>query len=148
MKSYEFPVDFPAVPDNTDLEEDPSMIAIFFAHQDIPSSIDESGVYFRLINMQTDKDEELKERIMSDFDSSMACTVGFEPKFVMIITWKNMTFPNRRNYDTLKTNTYQMVLATDEMMTIAMFNYEQIEWITHLDNFDGLKGSAAFVNIL
>jgi len=121
------------------------MIAIFFAHQDIPSSASESGVYFRMVNMQTDPDEPLKERILSDFDSSMACTVGFEPKFALIITWKNMTFPNRRSYDSLKTNTYQMVLATDEMMTIAMFNYEQIQWITHMDNYDGLKGPAAFV---
>lgn len=46
-----------------------------------------------------------------------------------------------------QTNTYQMVLATDEMMTIAMFNYDQVEWITHLDNYDGLKGPAAFVSI-
>lgn len=75
----------------------------------------------------------------------MACTVGFEPKFAMIISWVNMTFPNRRYHDSLKTNTYQMVLATDEMMTIAMFNYEQIQWITHLDNYDGLKGPPAFV---
>lgn len=132
-------------PDNPDLEVDPSMIAIFFAHQDIPSTIPESGVYFRMINVQTLKDEMLRERIINDFDSSMACTVGFEPRFVMIITWKNMTFPNNRYHEKLKTNTYQMVLATDEMMTIAMFNYQQIEWITHLDNYDGLKGSAAFV---
>ena len=123
------------------------MIAIFFAHQDIPSSIPESGVYFQLVNLQTEHDEKLKERIYTDFDSSMACTVGFEPKFAMIITWKNMSFPNRRAYGAIKTNTYQMVLATDEMMTIAMFNYEQIQWITHLDNYDGLKGAPAFVSI-
>lgn len=133
------------MPDNPDLEQDPSMIAIFFAHQDIPSSVPESGVYFRLVNLQSESDEALKERILSDFDSSMACTVGFEPKFAMIISWVNMTFPNRRYHDSLKTNTYQMVLATDEMMTIAMFNYEQIQWITHLDNYDGLKGPPAFV---
>lgn len=147
LKSYEFPVEFPTVPDNPDLEQDPSMIAIFFAHQDIPSSVPESGVYFRLVNIQTEQDETLRERLLSDFDSSMACTVGFEPKFAMIISWVNMTFPNRRYHDSLKTNTYQMVLATDEMMTIAMFNYEQIEWITHLDNYDGLKGPPAFVGL-
>lgn len=32
------------------------------------------------------------------------------------------------------------------MRTYAMFNYEQIQWITHKDNFDGLKGSPAFVS--
>lgn len=29
-----------------------------------------------------------------------------------------------------------------------MFNYEQIEWITHQDNYEGLKGAAAFVSII
>jgi len=46
----------------------------------------------------------------------------------------------------IQTNTYQMVLATDEMMTFAMFNYEYISWITHLDNYAGLNGPPAFVS--
>jgi CCR4-NOT transcriptional regulation complex NOT5 subunit len=46
----------------------------------------------------------------------------------------------------MQTNTYQMVLATDEMATYAMFNYEYISWITHLDNYAGLNGPAAFVS--
>ena len=39
-------------------------------------------------------------------------------------------------------------IATDEIRTYAMFNYEQIEWITHQDNYEGLKGAAAFVSII
>ncbi len=39
-----------------------------------------------------------------------------------------------------------MVLASDEIRTYAMFNYEQIQWITHMDNYEGLKGSAAYVS--
>ena len=47
----------------------------------------------------------------------------------------------------IKTNTYQAVIATDEIRTYAMFNYEQIQWITHQDNYEGLKGAPAFVSI-
>jgi hypothetical protein len=45
-----------------------------------------------------------------------------------------------------QTNTYQCIVATDEIRTYVMFNYEQIQWITHEDNYIGLKGSAAYVN--
>ncbi len=47
---------------------------------------------------------------------------------------------------TYQTNTYQCIVATDEIRTYVMFNYEQIEWITHQDNYRGLKGSPAYVN--
>lgn len=40
-----------------------------------------------------------------------------------------------------------MVIGTDEVNTFVFFNYEWLTWITHLDNFDGLNGPAAFVNI-
>lgn len=146
LKSYQFPVSFPAVPADTKLEEDPSMMAIFFAHQDIPSEIRESGVYFRIENVATLENEEYKTRILEDFDQAMAGSGGFVPKFVLIITWKNMTFANRRQDKPLKTNTYQMVIGTDEINTFVFYNYEWITWITHLDNFDGLNGPAAYVS--
>ena len=40
------------------------------------------------------------------------------------------------------------MIATDEIRTYAMFNYEQIQWITHQDNNEGLKGAPAFVSII
>ncbi|XP_054161232.1 protein mesh-like [Oppia nitens] len=145
LKSYSFPVEFPMVPDDTNLEEDPSIIAAFFAHQDIPSEVEGSGVYYRLIEMDKETNQSIKQRLQSDFGQAMAASVGWQPKFVFIITWKNMTFPNRRRERELKTNTYQMVLATDEMQTFVMFNYEWISWITHLDNYAGLNGPPAFI---
>lgn len=75
----------------------------------------------------------------------MIGAADFVPKYALIITWRNMTMINRRPERPLKTNTYQAVIATDEMRTYAMFNYEKIEWITHQDNYDGLKGFPAFV---
>ncbi|UYV62455.1 hypothetical protein LAZ67_2000673 [Cordylochernes scorpioides] len=44
----------------------------------------------------------------------------------------------------LQTNTYQLILATDEIRTYAMFNYDWIKWITHFDNFEGMNGHPAF----
>jgi hypothetical protein len=96
LKSYTFPVSFPMVPADTNVEEDPSMIAIWFAHQDIPQEVEGSGVYYRLIEMGTETDEELKNMILWDFDTAMSGSAGFVPTFVMIITWKNMTFANKR----------------------------------------------------
>jgi hypothetical protein len=92
------------VPDNTDIEEDPSMIAIWFSHQDIPQDVDGSGVYYRLIDFGAETDLELRERIISDFDTAMSGSLGFVPTFVMIITWKNMTFANKRPDRQLKVN--------------------------------------------
>lgn len=41
-----------------------------------------------------------------------------------------------------------MIIATDEIRTYAMMNYEKIDWITSLDNYDGMKGSPAYVSLL
>ena len=51
------------MPDDTNYEEDPSIIAIFFAHQDIPSDVDGSGVYFRIVEVEKEDNIELKNRI-------------------------------------------------------------------------------------
>ena len=93
-------------PTNTDLEQDPSMIAIFFAIQDIlPEKISkESGVYMRMVILETEKNETLRQRLLNDFDSSMACTVGYVPRFALIITWKNMTYANKKEDRPLKVN--------------------------------------------
>lgn len=102
LKSYKFPVSFPTVPEDTNIEEDPSMIAVWFAHQDIPQEVEGSGVYYRLIEMKTEKDEELKNRVLWDFDTAMSGSAGFAPTFVIVVTWKNMTFANKRSDRPLK----------------------------------------------
>ena len=77
-------------------------MAIFFAHQDIPSDVEESGVYMKVENVQTIEDAAYKQRILDNFDKAMAGSGGFEPKFIIIVTWKNMTFANRRPDRALK----------------------------------------------
>lgn len=151
LQTYRFPLQLPIQPTDTFVQEDPSLLAPFFAMQDISSETPNAGVYFRIVNLADTQgfyDQAygiLRDRILLDFREGMIGASDFVPKWAMIITWRNMTIANRRTERPLKTNTYQCVLATDEIRTYAMFNYEQIEWITHLDNYDGLKGSAAFV---
>lgn len=83
------------------------MMAIFFAHQDIPSGIDESGVYLRIETVPSIEDDNYREMILENFDKAMAGSGGFVPKFVIIITWKNMTFANRRQDRPLKVQSLQ-----------------------------------------
>lgn len=104
LKSYQFPLQFPAVPSDPEIEQDPSMMAIFFAHQDIPASVDGSGVYFRIEIVERIQNEQYRNRILDNFDKAMAGSGGFIPKFLLIITWKNMTFANRRSDHPLKVN--------------------------------------------
>ena len=152
MQTYRFPLQLPIQPaDDTFVQEDPSLMAPFFAMQDISSEVPGAGVYFKIVNLADTLGYHdpnygmLRDRILLDFREGMIGASDFVPKFAMIITWRNMTIANRRHERPLKTNSYQAVIATDEIRTYAMFNYEQIEWITHLDNYDGLKGAAAFV---
>lgn len=155
LQTYVFPLKLPIQPSDTFVQEDPAFLAPLFAMQDITPDIAQSGVYFRIINMADptrgfyDPNYEgrlaLRDRILFDFKTGMIGASDFVPKWAMIVTWCNMTIANRRTERPLKTNTFQAVIATDEIRTYAMFNYEQIEWITHLDNYDGLKGYAAFV---
>lgn len=50
------------------------------------------------------------------------------------------------------TNTFQMVLATDEVYTYAMFNYLNLEWASHTeaggDTTRGGGGVPAYVSLL
>lgn len=49
----------------------------------------------------------------------------------------------------LQTNTFQLILATDEVFTYAMFNYLDLKWTTHTeaggDTTNGEGGTPAFV---
>lgn len=57
-----------------------------------------------------------------------------QPPFTFVHFWAHQT------------NTYQAIIATDEIRTYAMFNYERIDWITAMDNYDGMKGFPAYVS--
>ncbi|RWS03900.1 AMOP: sushi: nidogen and VWD domain-containing protein-like protein, partial [Dinothrombium tinctorium] len=145
LKSYSFPLSFPLSPEHPEVEEDPSLIAIFFASQDVSREVPGSGVYMKIVDFSNNFDLKLKKRLLDDLENSMPSSVGFRPSHVVIVTWKNMTFSNWKREKPLKTNTYQMVIATNEVQTFIIYNYEWISWITHYDHYEGLNGPAAYV---
>ncbi|CAG2181034.1 unnamed protein product, partial [Oppiella nova] len=115
LLSYKFPVKFPSVPKDNLMEEDPSMIAPWFAQQDIPTEVPHAGVYLKIVNLESELNITLRDRIYYDFREGM---IGASrSKFALIITWRNMTMVNRQPKMPLVTNTYQCVLATDEIRT-------------------------------
>ena len=146
LRSYKPPFRFPVKPRDPVSEEDPSLIAAWFAQQEIPNDIPEAGVYFKLVNLATEKNQTLKDRLILDFREGMIGASDFVPRFALLITWRNMSFVVKRPETTPRYNTYQAIIATDEIRTYAMFNYEKIEWITSDDNYDGMKGTAAYVS--
>ncbi|GLH01111.1 Uncharacterized protein GBIM_07324 [Gryllus bimaculatus] len=118
---YTYPLVFP----NKDwpTKNDPSFIGIFFSKMRVgkmrPDDIDQrkAGVYFRLErDLQTRVDQfgvEMRERLMWDVREGVVGADTFEPKHA--------------------TNTFQLVLATDEVYTYAIFNYVDIQWTSHTE---------------
>lgn len=53
--------------------------------------------------------------------------------------------------DSFQTNTFQLVLATDEVYTYAIFNYVEMQWTSHTeaggDTTNGEGGVPAYVSI-
>lgn len=142
-KQYPIPVSFPIKDIDPKKEVDPSLIAPWFSKQDLLSNVKESGVYMKIVNIEKEPDDMLRERLILDFREGMIGASDFKPTYVVIITWMNVTFSDRDINSELKTNTYQLVLATDELRTYAMFNYDRLEWIAFGDPYDGTKRTSS-----
>lgn len=93
---------------------------------------------------------EMRERIKWDIREAIVGSDSFEPKHAVIVTWKNMSFAGGIGNSLYKTNTFQMVLVTDEVITYAMFNYLDIQWTSHTeaggDTTGGEGGVPAYVS--
>ncbi|XP_055381358.1 protein mesh-like [Condylostylus longicornis] len=138
---------------------DPSFIGIFLSKCRIgriyPSDTDQRmpGVYFRIesnLNKRTDRmGVEMRERTMWDIREGIIGAKTFVPNHVIIATWKNISFSGGIDNSLFRTNTFQMIIATDEIYTYAIFNYAQIEWDSHTEaggSVDvGKNGVPAFV---
>ncbi|XP_072945598.1 protein mesh isoform X1 [Epargyreus clarus] len=154
---YTYPLSFP-VRDWPNVN-DPSFIGIFFSKCRIGSQRPEDpdqrrpGVYFRLDrDLQTRTDQlgvEMRERITWDIREGVIGSETFFPKHVITITWKNMSFAGGIDNSLFMTNTFQMVLATDEVFTYAIFNYLEINWSSHTeaggDTTTGEGGVPAYI---
>ncbi|OQR73326.1 extracellular domains-containing protein [Tropilaelaps mercedesae] len=158
-KEYRLPLQFPLKPDDTVSEKDPAIIAAWLTYQVFDENIRESGLYARLVKIRKrselvnchsaiqDKNEcWLQLRLHDDFNGGMIGSQGFAPTFALIVTWRNTTMPQtERRGQWQKTNTFQMVIASDEIRSYVMFNYEKIDWISSEDRKDGTNGLNPFI---
>ncbi|CAH0719205.1 unnamed protein product, partial [Brenthis ino] len=154
---YTYPLSFPVRDWPT--VNDPSFIGIFFSKCRIGSQRPEDpdqrrpGVYFRMDrDLQTRTDQlgvEMRERVTWDIREGVIGSETFFPKHAVTITWKNMSFAGGIDNSLFMTNTFQMVLATDEVFTYAIFNYLEINWSSHTeaggDTTTGEGGVPAYI---
>ncbi|XP_015127010.1 protein mesh [Diachasma alloeum] len=154
---YTYPLVFPVK--DWPKKNDPAFIGIFFSKCRIgslrPTDIDqrEPGVYFRMerdLQKRTDQfGVEMRERVKWDIREGVVGSDTFQPKHAVIVTWKNMSFAGGIDNSLYKTNTFQLVLATDEVYTYAIFNYHDIQWTSHTeaggDTTGGEGGVPAYV---
>ncbi|CAG0885412.1 unnamed protein product [Darwinula stevensoni] len=156
IRSY--PLHFPT--ETWPHDNDPSFMGPFFSECRIgllrgdEANLKKPGVYFRVErDLQARKDQfgvELRERLRWDIREGMIGSEIFTPKHAFIVTWKNVTFNGGQKPNALYvTNTFQLVVTTDEVMTYAMFNYEWLGWTTHTgaggSSDDGQGGTPAYV---
>lgn len=109
----------------------------FRVEEDLQNRTDQFGV-------------EMRERLKWDIREGMIGAEAFDPKHAVVVTWKNVSFVGGIDNSLYKTNTFQMVLATDEVNTYVIFNYLNIQWTSHTeaggDTVNGEGGISAFVS--
>ncbi|KAL1505442.1 hypothetical protein ABEB36_005011 [Hypothenemus hampei] len=155
--NYNYPLTFPVK--DWPKRNDPAFIGIFFSKCRVGNLNDEDedrrnpGVYLRMerdLMTRTDRmGVEIRERLQWDIREGVIGSESFIPKHAVIVTWKNVSFNGGFANALYQTNTFQMVLATDEVYTYAMFNYLNLAWTTHTeaggDTRKGEGGVPAYV---
>ncbi|KAF7263100.1 hypothetical protein GWI33_003617 [Rhynchophorus ferrugineus] len=155
--NYEYPLVFPVK--EWPKKNDPSFIGIFFSKCRIGNLRDgdidprKPGVYYRMerdLRQRTDQmGIEIRERLKWDIREGVIGSETFDPKHAVIVTWKNVSFNGGFSNALYRTNTFQMVLATDEVYTYAMFNYMNLDWTSHTeaggDTIGGEGGVPAYI---
>ncbi|BES91125.1 AMOP [Nesidiocoris tenuis] len=150
-----YPLKFPSP--NWPKVNDPSFIGIWYSKCRISPVRDPErhtpGVYFRLerdLWGRTDRfGIEFRERLKWDIREGIVGSESFDPKHAIVVTWKNVTFSGGNDVSISRVNTFQLVLATNEVITYAMFNYDELQWTSHTeaggDTTTGEGGTPAFV---
>ncbi|CAL8070989.1 unnamed protein product [Orchesella dallaii] len=152
-----YPLTFPIV--DYPKQPDPSFIGPFYSKCKIGElrgdELDprRSGVYFRnernLMQRTDQLGVELRERLKWDIREGIVGTEWFVPRHALIVTWKNVTFAGNTIEARKTTNTFQTVIATDEMRTYIIFNYKHIGWTSHTgaggSSINGTGGTPAFI---
>ncbi|CAJ0946455.1 unnamed protein product, partial [Mesorhabditis belari] len=82
------------------------------------------------------EDPEMLDQITHDIRHSMVGARGWKADYAMIVTWERMSYGGAPKvtrldqYEQAKRwqNTYQLVIATDEIRSYVMLNYAHINW--------------------
>ncbi|KAG7171855.1 mesh-like [Homarus americanus] len=154
-----YPLSFP-VPQWPD-RPDPSFIGPFYSKCNIgqlrPRDLDtrQPGLYWRLERDLPSREDqfgvEIRERVKWDIREGIVGATIFKPKHVIIVTWKNVTFAGGSVNTDAKyvTNTFQLVVVTDEIRTYCLFNYAYMKWTSHTEaggsTDEGQGGTPAYV---
>ncbi|XP_068250957.1 protein mesh isoform X1 [Palaemon carinicauda] len=154
-----YPLSFPVQEWPT--RPDPSFIGPFYSKCNIgelkPGDLDtrRPGVYWRLERDLPSRQDQvgvtIRERLKWDIREGIVGAEIFTPKHAIIVTWKNVTFSGGSVNTQAKyvTNTFQLVVATDEIRTYCLFNYEYMAWTSHTEaggsTDDGQGGVPAYV---
>ncbi|XP_022790332.1 fibrillin-1-like isoform X2 [Stylophora pistillata] len=98
-------------------------IAVFYSPVAL---VDSSAIFFR----QT-RNETILKKASKYVRSSFINNEGFLAKGVVISTWKDVVQRSADGKLTNQTNTFQVVLITDEINTFSVFNYKDdgLQWI-------------------
>lgn len=121
LLSYSYPLKFPVKPNDPLAEEDPALIAAWFAQQEIPTKVPEAGVYFKQVNLANEKNQTLKDQLILDFREGMIGAADFQPRFALIITWRNMTFVNKRPETAMKVQIFFLYILTCIFFVLCHF---------------------------
>ncbi|XP_038064903.1 protein mesh-like [Patiria miniata] len=97
------------------------LIAPFYANVDIMES---GQIFYR---QSTEKD--LMDRCDRAIHQYFIYHADFRTKFMVIATWDGVSFFGYQG-GSAPTNTFQVVLATDEFETFAFYRYRSIQWTT------------------
>jgi hypothetical protein len=82
------------------------------------------------------EDPAFLDQLSRDIQSGMVGARGFTADYALIVTWERMAYGGAPKaiqlnmYDQVKRwqNTYQMVMASDEIRSYTMFNFANINW--------------------
>jgi len=156
---HTYPLTFPQ-PD-WPVKNDPSFIGPFYSkcvQGEIGGEETDTrrpGVYYRIERDLYERYDqfgvELRERAKWDIREGIVGAEAFTPKHVIITTWKNVSFNGGNSNSRARsvTNTFQLVIATDEVRSYSMFNYLHMGWTTHTeaggDGNEGQGGIPAYV---
>lgn len=91
------------------------------------------------------ENDELLKQIRHEIWNGTVGSNDFEPLYTLIVTWKNVKIENDSTLN--RTNTYQLILATDEIRTYAIFNYFDVIW-DDLTDANGSYKFSTFVSML